>query len=288
MSNIKKITRFLIVPMLFLSTGNVFAASISFETETPRISQNSDVIVTVFINTDGNSLNAVQGKIIFSPDMFQVKEIRDGGSSVNFWVDKPHVTDPGVIVFSGITPGGFSRSKEVLFSVVYTTKDAGNGYVTARDLHILKNDGNGTEVVSTVSDLTVSVTAGEKGEQIESLTDVVPPEDFKPYVGNDAFIFSGKNFLVFSAQDKGSGIDHYEVKEGFWGSYIKAESPYLLQNQSLGTKIYVKAIDRSGNERVVSFSSSNTLSVYKLLIILGIMLIVCFFLIKKLWGRSAR
>jgi len=58
----------------------------------------------------------------------------------------------------------------------------------------------------------------------------------------------GKYFLVFSTQDKGSGVDHYEVREGRFGGFSEVSSPYILKYQSLDKKIFVKAIDKFGNE----------------------------------------
>ena len=56
---------------------------------------------------------------------------------------------------------------------------------------------------------------------------------------------------MFATQDKISGVDIYKVREGSWGFYKQAESPYLLKYQKLDKKIYVKAIDKGGNERIV-------------------------------------
>lgn len=70
---------------------------------------------------------------------------------------------------------------------------------------------------------------------------------------SDPAIFDGKYFLVFATQDKGSGISHYEVCEGGKRKCAIAESPYLLQNQKLNQKIFVKAVDKNGNEYIYDF-----------------------------------
>jgi hypothetical protein len=56
--------------------------------------------------------------------------------------------------------------------------------------------------------------------------------------------------LVFETQDKNSGIETYRVKEGYFGRYRDAVSPYKLQHQDGDRQVYVKAIDRAGNEIV--------------------------------------
>ena len=83
--------------------------------------------------------------------------------------------------------------------------------------------------------------------------DKIPPEPFGILVLKDPQVFEGKYFITFNTQDKQTGIDHYEVKEGNKDWKI-AESPYLLEDQKLQSIIKVKAIDKAGNERVVEFS----------------------------------
>ena len=80
---------------------------------------------------------------------------------------------------------------------------------------------------------------------------------------SDPTIFGGKHFLVFATQDKGSGIDHYEVREVWWGWFRIAESPYLLQNQRLDTKITLKAIDKNGNERTSTVKAVYSMKWYE-------------------------
>ncbi|HHE65575.1 MAG TPA: hypothetical protein ENL09_06080 [Bacteroidetes bacterium] len=97
----------------------------------------------------------------------------------------------------------------------------------------------------------------------------------------DPNIYDGKYFIVFSTVDKQTGLDHYEILEitpeelekikkedggianffnklfGKWeekSSWKEGESPYLLADQSLGSVIKVKAIDKAGNERLVEYN----------------------------------
>lgn len=75
-------------------------------------------------------------------------------------------------------------------------------------------------------------------------------------------------FFLFVAQDKGSGIDYYLIKEsaGFifskFSPWKKVDSPYILQDQNLQSYIYLKAVDRSGNTRLVFLKPSNPLPWY--------------------------
>ncbi|MDP2812067.1 MAG: hypothetical protein Q8O32_00015, partial [bacterium] len=91
-----------------------------------------------------------------------------------------------------------------------------------------------------------------------------------------------------STQDKGTGIDHYEVKEGYRLS-VEAKSPYVLKNQNLDKEIVVKAIDRAGNERKVVVASLYPVEWYENYWIFAIIisaLIILYFFWKYQWKKS--
>jgi len=79
-----------------------------------------------------------------------------------------------------------------------------------------------------------------------AMIDTTIPEPFELKTGKAPLVFEGKYFLSFAAQDRASGIDYYEIKEGK-GDWKIAQSPYLLENQSLAKKIIVRAYDKAGN-----------------------------------------
>ena len=92
--------------------------------------------------------------------------------------------------------------------------------------------------------------------QISKDTD--PPELFTPEITSDSNVFDGRWFLVFAAQDKGSGVANYAVHESrqiksqiATKDWNAAESPYLLNDQKLKSYIYIKAVDKAGNERFI-------------------------------------
>lgn len=82
-----------------------------------------------------------------------------------------------------------------------------------------------------------------------AMIDVTFPEEFKPEIGKDPSMFEGKYFLSFATTDATSGVAYFEVKEGK-KEFKKVKSPYVLEDQSLGSKILVKAVDKAGNEKI--------------------------------------
>jgi hypothetical protein len=81
--------------------------------------------------------------------------------------------------------------------------------------------------------------------------------------------------MTFETEDKGSGLHHFEVKEGLFGSYIVATSPYKLKHQSRDVKVYVKAIDANGNQRIVIVYPQNKEAWYQNKNAIAGILIVC-------------
>lgn len=286
-----KIVAILMFFVLFFAAAPVFAANIFFDTKNQPFAQGEEFLVQVFLNTEGEYVNAIEGRVVFPVDLLEAREIRDGNSSVNFWIEKPHSSQSGVIVFSGITPGGLSGPKELLFSVVFRAKKEGSGIIQTDGLRVLRNDGEGTPANIKISPLQFSISQKSSpiSPAIESIKDTEFPEDFKPIIASDPSIFDGKYFLVFATQDKISGIANYKVREGKWGWFNVAESPYLLIHQSLDRKIFVKAIDKNGNERIAVVEPRYPIKWYEnywiwIIIILGI-IFVGIFIKRNLWKK---
>lgn len=283
--NNKKIKKIVFVLCLWLALPVISRASeISFETTKNTVAPNEDFIVQVFFSPDAVSVNALEGTILFPSDSVDLKEIRDGNTSVNFWVEKPHSDRVGAVTFSGITTGGFPQAKNALFSMIFHAKQAGTGTFLLEHVQAFKNDGTGerTTVSGNPFSFFVSTTSDVSAPDDLTIVDTEGPEIFKPYIGSDPEIYSGKYFLVFSTKDKGSGVDHYEVKEGNWGKYVIAENPYLLADQSLHKKIYITAIDKNGNKTTVSLDAQKT-AWYQHYLVIVIILLVCIFIYKKRW-----
>ena len=228
------------------------------------------------VDTGVGDINALEGVLIL-PESMSVREIQTGNSVILMWVEKPHQTGD-TITFAGITPGGFEGAYPV-FTIhgAFTKEDieqARFGSVVA-----LKNDGTSGQVPVAMS---LSLVAFKSDAEL--------PEEFTPTIASDPNIFDGKYFLVFATQDKGSGIDRYEAREGRWGWFKEIESPYLLKHQKLNRDVYVKAIDKAGNERVAVVPSrvhSAWWGGYGLFAIL-IALVLVAFVYKKKWLRFTK
>lgn len=248
-----------IIFFALFSVSAARAAEIQLDAKNQSFAQGEEFLVNVFLNTEEESINAVEGGLLFPTDLLEMREIRDGNSVINFWIEKPHTLQSGIIAFSGITPGGLSGAKEILFSVIFRAKKEGVGAIEIRDMKALLNDGKGTEAKTEILNLEFRILKPD-GHIPYSIfhipPDTVPPENFKPEISRDLNLFEDKWFLVFTAQDKGAGVERYEVKETrqkflkIFSKWSPAENLYILKDQKLRSYIFVKAIDKVGNERV--------------------------------------
>jgi len=219
-------------------------------------SSGSKLIIEILLDSD-EILNAIEGQLNFPKELLEVFQISDGDSLITFWVEKPNIKTPGLISFSGITPGGFYGENRKVFSVVFLGKGEGEAEFNLMNIKALLNDGLGTETLIETKTLKVPVSRNTDAPTYETSTDKTPPEIFKPSIESDPNIFEGQHFLVFHTQDKDTGIDYYEVREGDSGEFKKASSPYLLEHQGLDKKLFVKAVDRAGNQITVELESKN-------------------------------
>ncbi|MBI5072013.1 hypothetical protein HZB93_03955 [Candidatus Falkowbacteria bacterium] len=281
---------FLLSTFYFLFSGSAFAAEVSFDTKTQEIKVNQLFEVGVFINSEEEDINAIEGRVVFPSNLLEVKEIRDGNSIINFWIERPKAKN-GEIIFSGITPGGYNGGQGLILSIVFSAKKEGNGAIEFGGVKALRNDGQGTETDVKISNFQFLISKQIPISEIPmpEIKDNEPPEEFAPQIAADPAIFEGKWFLVFATQDKGSGIDNYEVCEGK-RKCVTVESPYLLQNQNLDEEIIVKAVDKSGNERDATIPARFPRPWYKDYAILAILIIATIalvYLIRKiLWKRK--
>ena len=260
-----KIQKCLMVIVLVFVATPVFAVNLFFGAKTNEVGVGQQFEVKIFVNTSEESVNAFEGKITFPSDLVKLKDIRDGNSIINFWIEKPKAEN-NAIVFSGITPGGFQGDNGLLLSAIFEAKAEGIARFEINGARVLRNDGTGSPAVLTTTpfEMTISKKISAKTPSITEIQDTEPPESFVPEIAKHKTLFDGKWFLVFATQDKGSGIDHYEILEsriknyelkiGKWKLPLKkwkvAESPYLLKDQKLKSYIYVKAVDKAGNERI--------------------------------------
>jgi len=281
------------------------AAVIEPKIEAKEVKKNEFIVVPIYLDTQFEEINAVEVYVNFS-DNLVFRDYLDGKSIITHWIEKPHLQSSDVrrpqiqIEFSGIVAGGISGRNLNLVDLIFEAKESGIAKIEIdKNSKILLNDGLGTK--TKLIALSQSFNILEiKGLPEIKIKDNFPPEPFKIYLTRNKEIFNGKYYITFETKDKQSGIAYYEVSEKpinfiFLArpdiknlSFKKAESPYVLEDQSLRSYIVVKAVDKAGNERVEILPPQRFLlyeEILMFIICLIILIILVIFVIKFKYGR---
>lgn len=241
------------------------AASVGFQPQNLSLPQEKAFTVTITIDTEGANLNAIDGTIVIAPELGNAI-VTDSGSVITYWVTRPQFDETTrSINFSGTIPGGYTGKNGILMSLVMPAY-SGNKLANAISITNLKgylNDGFGTPAKISIKQFVLGSGSSPVDPEIKeqlyidtSKPDNIPPETFSPQVTRDDRVFDGQWFINFATTDKQSGIDRYEIQESLGGRIEEgrwkvASSPYVLEDQALHSYIYITAIDRQGNERII-------------------------------------
>jgi hypothetical protein len=267
-----------------------WAARISVTSSNETVTVGEVFPVTVILDTEDQTINAVQSTVSFPSDQFEFVSSDDSQSALNLWIQKPALQQDGRVAFSGIAPGGFMLPDAPLVTFMFKAIRAGEGTLMLVETKNLVHDGVGTEAQVTAEKLTLVVTDGVVVPWAPS-EDTDVPEHFTPTLVTDPDLFDGADTLVFSTTDKGSGMSHFEIKEGWFGSYTRTTSPYRIIDQTRSKQVAIKAVDQVGNERVEVFYPQNFRPWYAQSQILGGIVILCLLVLcalfigmQKWWG----
>lgn len=258
------------IVFIFCVTHTAYASTLSVNTNKTDVKTGGLFTVNVMLDSTNVPINTIEGDLVYDNSMLTPERINIGNSFISFWPDQPTVTNSGVIHFSGIVPGGVMVAKAEVFSVTFRANFTGTTNINISNASLYINDGQGTKDNTTVKNQNITIVQGPAGfQEVLDFKDNRAPEIFKITRTKDIAIFDGKYFVVFSTQDKGSGVDHYAVCEYIRKNCTNSESPYLLKYQNPFYRIIVIAYDGDGNIQEVILTSP-----WLILIIICLLLLI--------------
>ena len=104
--------------------------------------------MSIFLDTEGNTVNTIWAKIQFPPDRLQVVSPTTGRSIISIWTTPPSYDNAnGTIELQGlVTPNGINTSQGLVTTITFRAKRPGNAFVRFTDeTTVLLHDGHGTE-----------------------------------------------------------------------------------------------------------------------------------------------
>jgi len=107
--------------------------------------------ISIYVDTKGNEINAVEVDLKFPPDILQVTTPTAGESFISEWIVPPSYSNiGGKITFKGGIPGGIVTSAGLVSTITFRAKSPGLARVEfLESSKVLLNDGKGTPIFTT-------------------------------------------------------------------------------------------------------------------------------------------
>jgi len=186
------------------------AATLSLQPSTGTFQVGSTFEVSVYIDTQKETINAIEAYLHFPADKLQLVSPATGSSIIDLWISQPKYNNAaGTIELRGGIPQGVNVSKGLVSTLMFRVRDTGSALVSFADnSRVLLNDGQGTDKLQqTYSGVFSLVLPPPAGPVVVSETHPVQTEW---YADNDlAFTWS---------QDE--GVDGY--------SYVLSQEPIAI------------------------------------------------------------
>jgi hypothetical protein len=129
------------------------AATLSVGPATGSFQVGSTFDVSVFLDTEGESVNTISLALSFPPETLQLVAPSAGNSIIGIWSAQPQFNNiEGRVEFQGGVPGGTSVSKGLISTLTFRVRSVGSGLVRFLDSsRVLLNDGRGTDALRNTS-----------------------------------------------------------------------------------------------------------------------------------------
>ncbi|KPJ56322.1 hypothetical protein AMJ49_05155 [Parcubacteria bacterium DG_74_2] len=212
--------------------------------------------VSVFVNTGGENVNAVDVDLKFDPTKLQVASPTAGKSFIEVWVAQPTYSNTkGILSFMGGIPSpGINTSAGLVSTVTFRVISPGETSIIFSDSSkVLRNDPDGTDILTStgrgVYNLLVlppegpkvfSLTHSDKNKWYKNNNPTFSWEKEKG-VTNFSYTFDHDPTGVPDNKPEGdyTSVSYSEAEDGIWYFHIKTEK----ENVWGGTSHYLVQID---------------------------------------------
>lgn len=221
------------------------AASLTVSPGAGTFTVGSTFSVSIFLNTETESINTIGAALVFPPDRLQLVSPSTGNSIISLWTSLPNVDNQiGKIILQGGIPGGVTVTNGLIINLTFRVKSVGPAILRFTDSSlVLLNDGHGTNVLKQTSNgvynlvlpppagpIVVSESHPDQAQWYGNSTvsfhwQADTPVDGFSYILNDQPLdfpddISEGNRTQLTYQHVADGIHYFHVKafkEGNWG-----------------------------------------------------------------------
>jgi len=160
-TRIKNYIKYITATVIFvcgfiLNINTLFAADITYSTGTSyRV---GDTIHAKIVVSSDTSVNAVSANISFPADKLSITSISKAGSIISLWAKEPAFSNvSGAAILEGIILNGFTGNGGNVVTVNFRAKSEGQAELGFINASVLANDGNGTAVPLTKTNVSISI-----------------------------------------------------------------------------------------------------------------------------------
>lgn len=180
----------LVIALFFPVTS--WAATLYTSPSTQTYESGDTIRVSVYVASSDQKINAVSGTLSFSPNTLQVTSISKSNSIVDLWVVEPTFSNSaGTVTFEGIAlDPPYQGAAGTVLQITFKARAEGVGSVKFSNASVLANDGLGTDVVSSTSGSTFTIseavvqpvvdTETQESEVVEEEAEDIPDEEVVP------------------------------------------------------------------------------------------------------------
>ncbi len=215
-------------------------------------------VYTISLSPGNENVNTFGGELVFPQD-WHLARIISSYESVRYWIRSPQATDPGVISYSGLFPGGLTMS-------------LGNSYKQGEDFVLFYVEFNEDEVPTDLNELTqqgveiyLNEPKTERATQahfsVTALDETEPSaqDTFDPILLDYNFItnpLTNQEQLYWDVYDNSGSATQVEVREGgaILGEWKQVDGNYTLT--ATDTPVDMRITDTAGNQTEVTLRSS--------------------------------
>lgn len=136
---------------IFSQTAEAAGASLYLAPSRSSFFVGSTFSVSIYVDTKGNKINAVEVDLKFPQDILQITSPTTGESFISEWIVPPNYSNiGGVISFKGGIPGGVITSAGLISTITFRAKSTGLAKIEISDSsRVLLADGKGTPISTT-------------------------------------------------------------------------------------------------------------------------------------------
>ncbi len=137
------------------------AASLSFSSAANSYPVGTTFAVKLLVSSSDQAMNAAQGTISFSPATVSLLSVSKTSSIFSLWPQEPTFSNAsGTADFAGVvlTPG-FAGSAGTVITLNFKAIATGQARVAIASAQVLANDGNGTDILTSSTPKTITITA---------------------------------------------------------------------------------------------------------------------------------